>query len=82
MRDKGLVFEEMCRQRRGLGGPMVEEWLFRVVVVAALYLVASFVSIRAGSGRGPSEPGRHPPGVAQESAGLVRHEERVAGSGR
>lgn len=51
MRDKGLVFEEMRRQRRAMAGPMVEEWLLWVVVVAVLFVVASFAS-RAARARG------------------------------
>lgn len=83
MRDKGLVFEEMRRQRRALGGPMVEECiLWVVVVVAALYLVALLASRRARGGREPTEPDHRPSAVAQAHAGFVRAAGRVAGSGR
>ena len=81
MRDKGLVFEEMRRQRRAMGGPIVDEWIFWVVVVAALYLVASFAYVRARSGRERSEVDLRPSDVAA-SVGLVRRDGRVAGSGR
>lgn len=81
MRDKGLVFEEMRRQRRAMGGAMVEEWLLWVVVFAALYLVASFASVRARGGRERSEIDPRSSDVGA-SAGLVRRDGRVGGSER
>jgi len=54
MRDKGLVFEEMRRQRRALASPRVEEWALWVIVVAVLFVVVSFASRAARHGREPS----------------------------
>lgn len=82
MRDKGLVFEEMRRQRRAMGGAMVEEWLLWVVVVAVLFVVASFTS-RAARARGePASSGRRLSSAEHDTDGLARRSGHVTRSGR
>jgi len=82
MRDKGLVFEEMRRQRRAMGGPMVEEWFLWLVVVAVLFVVASFAS-RAARARGePASPGRRLSSSEHDTDRLVRRSGDVTRSGR
>ncbi len=82
MRDKGLVFEEMRRQRRAMGGAMVEEWFLWVVVVAVLFVVASFAS-RAARARGePASLGRRVTSAEHEADSFGRRDRRVTRSRR
>ncbi len=76
MRDKGLVFEEMRRQRRAMGGAMVEEWFLWVVVVAVLFVVASFAS-RAARARGaPASFGGRLTSAEHEADSFARRDKR------
>lgn len=82
MRDKGLVFEEMRRQRRRMGGAMVEEWLLWVVVVAVLFVIASFAS-RAARARGePASLGDRLTSAEHEVDSLPRRHRRATRGGR
>lgn len=82
MRDKGLVFEEMRRQRRAKGSPMLEEWFLWVVVVAVLFVVAAFAS-RAARLRGePASFGRRLSGAEYDTDGVARRIGHVTRSGR
>ncbi|NOT30717.1 MAG: hypothetical protein HOP15_09755 [Planctomycetes bacterium] len=82
MRDKGLVFEEMRRQRRAMVGPMVEEWFLWVVVVAVLFVVASFAS-RAARARGePASFGRRLSSAEHDTDGLTPRSGHVTRGGR
>ncbi len=82
MRDKGLVFEEMRRQRRALAGPRVEEWVLWVVVVAMLYVVASFASRAARHGREPSALDRPATQAEHGMDGGTQGETRASRGGR
>lgn len=82
MRDKGLVFEEMRRQRRAMGGPMLEEWFLWVVVVAVLFVVAAFAS-RAARARGePASLDGWRPSAEHEADSFARRDRRVTRGGR
>ena len=51
MRDKGLVFEEMRRQRRALKSPWSEVTLAWVVGVAVVLIVAGLFEARSAAKR-------------------------------
>jgi hypothetical protein len=82
MRDKGLVFEEMRRQRRALASTRIEEWVLWVVVVAVLYVVVSFASRAARHGREPSALGGPAIQAVHGMDGRTQGETRASRGGR
>lgn len=82
MRDKGLVFEEMRRQRRALASPRVEEWVLWVVVVAVLFVVVSFASRAARRDREPPALGGPATQAEHGMDGRTQGEIRASRGGR
>ena len=77
MRDKGLVFDEMRRQRRALGRPFLEGWIALVVELALVALLASLAAERGILARASRERllrdrvGALAPAALDRSGGLV-----------
>lgn len=82
MRDKGLVFEEMRRQRRAMVRTRVEEWFLWFVVAAVLFIVASFASRAARARAEPASLGRRLSSAEHETDGFAQRNGDVTGSGR
>lgn len=82
MRDKGLVFEEIRRQRRALASPRVEEWAIWVIVVAVLFVVVSFALRAARHGREPSALGGPATQAEHGADGRTQGETRASRGGR
>jgi len=82
MRDKGLVFEEMRRQRRAMVGPRVEEWFLWFVVAAVLFVVASSASRAARARAEPASLGRRLSSAELDTDGRAQRNVDVTRSGR
>ena len=82
MRDKGLVFDEMRRQRRALAGPMLEKWVVWVFVVAVLCVGASFASRAVRHGWERSALGGRATKAEHEVDGRAQNYTRVTRGGR
>jgi len=55
MRDKGLVFDEMRKQRHALGRPFPESWIALAVGFAILILLVSLAAERRAVERASGE---------------------------